>query len=210
MAELPTIDEALDELGLDLPRNRKLECPSHIDKTPSLHVYENGFYCHSCGKSGDGLGLIALFTGQDIKRLFAERAGGTDPTQRRATTRGLNRNDVDRATYKGYRDLHNRWFKWLHEVWADAPQWAFEQSLDIWSQAFDDLRDKMLGHGVYDDDGPMSPFESDKAVQQMGRDLEQARPLEEQAAKQRRYDERRNAYWRRKRALVDPTVYDNA
>ena len=207
MTELPSIDEALDELGIDLPRSRKLSCPNGNDSEPSLHVYEDGFYCFHCGESGDGLGLIAFMTGQDVRRLLAERSSG-DRTRMRASTKGMRRGDVDRAVHRQYRILHNDWFRFLHETWADAPQWAFEQSLDIWSQAFDDVRDRMLGHGVYDEDGPLSPYEADKLMADFERRLESQRDREVEEAKTRRHDEVRAEYWRRKRALVTSQVYE--
>jgi len=208
---LPTIDEALDELGIELPRSRKLRCPNGTDKTASLHVYEDGFYCFHCGENGDGLGLIAFFTGQDIRRLMAQRlAGNTDPTRIRAATKGLRTGDVNKAVTIRYRTMHNDWFRWLHETWADAPLWAFEQSLDIWSQAFDDLRDRILGHGVWDEDGPLSPFEADRLIDRFAADLEGQREREVEEAKHRRNDEARAAYWRRKRAFVTNSVYMGA
>lgn len=205
--ELPTIDEALDELGIDLPRSRKLSCPTANDSEPSLHVYDDGFYCFHCGKSGDGLGLIAFMTNQDIRRLLAERSSG-DRTRMRASTKGMTRGDVDRAALRLYRDVHNEWFKYLHEVWRDAPQWAFEQSLDIWSQAFDDLRDKMLGHGNYHGEDPLTPYETERAIKGFRGLLESQRDREVEEAKTRRNDEVRAEYWRRKRALATSTVYE--
>lgn len=206
---LPTIDEALDELGIELPRSRKLQCPEGRDSEPSLHVYEDGFYCFHCGKSGDGLGLIAFMTGQDVRRLMAQRSNG-DSTRMRASTKGMRKGDVHRATQRLYRELHNDWFRFLHETWKDAPQWAFEQSLDIWSQAFDDLRDRMLGHGVYDEEEPLSPYQAEQAIRQLGILLESQRERELDEAKTRKHDATRAAYWRRRRALVDPSVYDTA
>ena len=209
MRELPTIDEALDELGLELPRDRKLQCPKGTDSTPSLHVYEDGFYCFHCGANGDGIGLIAFFTNQDVRRLLAQRSGG-DRTRMRASTKGMKRGDVARSVLLQYREIHNEWFRWLHETWKDAPQWAFEQALDLWSQAFDDARDRMLGHGLYDEEDPLPPFQAEQLLRELAANLESAKPREQAEALDRRKDEARAAYWRRRRALVMPTVYDTA
>ena len=208
--ELPTIDEALDELGITLPRTRKLSCPDGQDSDPSLHVYQDGWYCFHCGKSGDGLGLIAFLTGQDVRRLMAERLQGSqDPAMQRLQTRGLKRGDVHKAAYLEYRAIHTEWFAWLHDTYVDAPLWAFEQAIDMWSMAFDDVRDRMLGHGVYDDDGPQTPFEVEKTLRDLRTELDVARPLEEERAKQTRDGETRAAYWRRRRAISDTSsVYD--
>lgn len=46
-----------------LPRNRVIACPFHKEKTPSLRVYEHGFYCFGCGAGGDIINFTArLFT----------------------------------------------------------------------------------------------------------------------------------------------------
>ena len=202
------MDEALDELGIELPRSRKLECPRHVDKTPSLHVYEDGFYCHSCGQSGDGIGLIAWFTNMDVRQLLAERSG--DRPHRRAATKGMKRGDVARTTLRMYRTMHNDWFKWLHDQHADAPQWLFERQLDIWCQAFDDLRDKMLGHGLYTEDGAMAPYLQEQEIATFARHLDSARAFVVEEVRQKKHAEVRNAYWRRRRALQDPSIYNTA
>jgi hypothetical protein len=40
-------------LGVEVGRSRKIRCPFHDDRTPSLHVYETpeqGWYCFGCGR----------------------------------------------------------------------------------------------------------------------------------------------------------------
>lgn len=40
---------------LAVPRDRKIACPFHDDRTPSLHVYqapEQGWFCFGCGRGG--------------------------------------------------------------------------------------------------------------------------------------------------------------
>jgi hypothetical protein len=41
--------------GQVVPRERKISCPLHQDRTPSLHVYEraeNGWHCYGCHRGG--------------------------------------------------------------------------------------------------------------------------------------------------------------
>lgn len=41
--------------GLDVGHSRKVRCPFHDDRTPSLHVYRapaRGWYCYGCGRGG--------------------------------------------------------------------------------------------------------------------------------------------------------------
>lgn len=63
----PPIADVLRELGAtDVPDGSgwvKMRCPFHgPDRTPSAAVNHDpdvgGFYCHACGRSGDGLKLL--------------------------------------------------------------------------------------------------------------------------------------------------------
>lgn len=61
------VDELLEQLGVDLPSSRTVECPypDHGDSTASFHIYAEpvGFYCFGCGRGGDALALVRAFTG---------------------------------------------------------------------------------------------------------------------------------------------------
>jgi len=60
-------------------RDRKVSCPFHRDRTPSLHAYEtaaDGFYCFGCGRGGSvydlGAELLGLSTrGREFLELRA-------------------------------------------------------------------------------------------------------------------------------------------
>jgi hypothetical protein len=52
--------------GQPLGRNRKVSCPFHQDRTPSLHAYstaERGWYCFGCGRGGSIYDLAAELCG---------------------------------------------------------------------------------------------------------------------------------------------------
>ena len=68
-------------LGVDVPRHRKVRCPFHEDRHPSLHVYETaqrGWYCFGrCRRGGTIYDLAAPLygytsRGEDFLRLRAE------------------------------------------------------------------------------------------------------------------------------------------
>jgi DNA primase len=49
--------------GQRVGRSRKVRCPFHEDRTPSLHVFaepERGWYCFGCGRGGSIYDLAAL------------------------------------------------------------------------------------------------------------------------------------------------------
>jgi DNA primase len=175
------MDEALDELQLYLPNNHKLECPAHDETIPSLHVYEDSWYCFSCGRNGDGIGLVALYTEQDVRSLVAQRGGGWH--SKRVQTRGLTKQEVARAVYRRYQDTHNWWFQQINLLYTDVPDWLLLRKLDLWSQAFDELRDRLLGHNGFEDDGPLLPFQAEPLIDEFRVELEQAIQHEQEEAK---------------------------
>ena len=57
--------------GLHTNRSGMACCPFHEDKTPSLKIYDNNYYCFGCGVTGDCTDFTArLF---DISQLEAAR-----------------------------------------------------------------------------------------------------------------------------------------
>jgi hypothetical protein len=56
--------------GLCVPRSRKVSCPFHTDRTPSLHVYPTaveGWCCFGCGRGGTIIDLAAHLWGLDTR-----------------------------------------------------------------------------------------------------------------------------------------------
>lgn len=49
--------------GLQLSRSGMACCPFHEDKTPSLKVYDDHFYCFGCGATGDCTGFVSKLFG---------------------------------------------------------------------------------------------------------------------------------------------------
>lgn len=71
------LETALSRINKQWPRNSKLRCPLHADKTPSLHLYKktDSWTCFSCGANGDAFGLIAAFTGEQVGAVLRREAG---------------------------------------------------------------------------------------------------------------------------------------
>ncbi len=57
--------------GGEVKRN-KTYCPFHKEKTPSFHIYENGFFCYGCGEAGDSVAFVAKLL--DLRPLEAAKA----------------------------------------------------------------------------------------------------------------------------------------
>lgn len=49
------LESLLGELGVEIDRSRKIICPFHADKNPSMWVKNGWGYCHSCGASCDSI-----------------------------------------------------------------------------------------------------------------------------------------------------------
>lgn len=70
-------------------RNWQGLCPFHNEKTPSFHVYDNGFHCFGCGASGDAISFVMQTQGLDFMEAVTALAAeaGIDvpaPTPRAA------------------------------------------------------------------------------------------------------------------------------
>lgn len=95
----PPIADVLRELGAtDVPDGSgwvKMRCPFHgADRRPSASVNHDpdvgGFYCHTCGRSGDGLKLLQTEGGLSFaeackraRELSPEGGNRHSPTKRK-------------------------------------------------------------------------------------------------------------------------------
>lgn len=54
-----SVCEAADMYGLKIGRNKMANCPFHNDRSPSLYIQADHFYCFGCGEHGDVIDLTA-------------------------------------------------------------------------------------------------------------------------------------------------------
>ena len=50
---------AAERYGLEVNYGGMVRCPFHEDRTPSMKLYEDHFFCFGCGKHGDVINLVA-------------------------------------------------------------------------------------------------------------------------------------------------------
>jgi len=76
-----------DLIGEPVPRSRKICCPFHDEKTPSMHIYPDHFHCYGCGAHGDHVDW--LMRTEDLSRDEAEHVLDTwnGPVVKRAPAR---------------------------------------------------------------------------------------------------------------------------
>ena len=54
-----SVKEAAEHYGLEVNRGNMVCCPFHNDRTPSMKLNEDYFYCFGCGATGDVIDLVA-------------------------------------------------------------------------------------------------------------------------------------------------------
>ena len=54
-----TVRQAAEHYGLEVNRGNMVCCPFHNDRTPSMKLNEDYFYCFGCGATGDVIDLVA-------------------------------------------------------------------------------------------------------------------------------------------------------
>ena len=54
-----TVRQAAEHYGLEVNRGNMICCPFHNDRTPSMKLNEDYFYCFGCGVTGDVIDFVA-------------------------------------------------------------------------------------------------------------------------------------------------------
>ncbi len=54
-----SVRAAAERYGLEVNFGGMVRCPFHQDRTPSMKLYEDHFYCFGCGKHGDVVTLVS-------------------------------------------------------------------------------------------------------------------------------------------------------
>ena len=82
-----TVRQAAEHYGLKIGQGNMVCCPFHADRTPSMKLNEDYFYCFGCGTSGDVIDLVAklfnLISYDAAKKLAYDF--GIDPDKPPAT-----------------------------------------------------------------------------------------------------------------------------
>lgn len=133
--------EALEIIGLPWPRTGKVSCPAHADKTPSLHLYQDHFYCFSCGANGDGYGLIALFQERDVADVLREYGDGAPALNRpqRRVTLEVGPNALRRDLRRRLREAEYEVFDRLWEVFGPWEDDFFLAEIDNMTLSLEEL-----------------------------------------------------------------------
>ena len=71
-----TMRDVVTRYGIEVNRSGFCKCPFHNEKTASMKIYKDSFYCFGCHAGGDIFTFIQKIEGVDFKTAF-ESLGGT-------------------------------------------------------------------------------------------------------------------------------------
>lgn len=70
-----TMKDVLNLYNINLPRNRKIPCIEHNEKTASMHIYEDHYYCYGCGAHGDAIEFVSVKEGISRYEAYLKLGG---------------------------------------------------------------------------------------------------------------------------------------
>lgn len=68
--------EVVEQYGIKIDRKGFCCCPFHREKTESMKIYKDSYYCFGCGESGDIFTFVQKLEDVDFKTAF-KNLGGT-------------------------------------------------------------------------------------------------------------------------------------
>ena len=125
------VKEAAEYYGLEVNRDNMVCCPFHADRTPSMKLNEDYFYCFGCGAHGDVIDLAArLFnlSGYDAAKKLATDFGMTEqkPSILARLQRGASQAETERRCFRVLGDYLQILQDWKENCAPQSP----EESID--------------------------------------------------------------------------------
>lgn len=100
LKEQYSMRDIVERYGLHPDRSGFLHCPFHQgDRTASLKVYKNSFYCFGCAAHGDIFNFVMLMDGCDFKTAF-KSLGGDGGRMSDAAIIRMRRRRIEAERYK--------------------------------------------------------------------------------------------------------------
>lgn len=107
----------VERYGIKINRSGFCKCPFHSERTASMKIYKDSYYCFGCEKSGDVFTFVENIENCDFKTAF-EMLGGTYSKpdsmtnlrqyrrQKRQETRQTKIDILDKEIKRTYAELH--------------------------------------------------------------------------------------------------------
>ena len=100
-----TVKQAAEFYGLKVDHSGMTHCPFHADKTPSMKLNDDYYYCFGCRESGDVIDLVAHLFGLSMedaaKKLAYDFSISPDPTPVVVALPGLNETNEEEVVDYG-------------------------------------------------------------------------------------------------------------
>ena len=122
---------AAERYGLPIQQGSMTRCPFHADRTPSMKLNEDYFYCFGCGAHGDVIDLAArLFglSGYDAAKKLAADFGisGQKPSILAKLRRGKSQAELESRSFRVLGDYLQILREWKAHCAPQSPEDAID------------------------------------------------------------------------------------
>ena len=122
-----SVKEAVEYYGLEVNRGSMVCCPFHADRTPSMKLNEDYFYCFGCGATGDVIDLAArlfdLSKYEAVQKLAADFGiSGEKPSVLAKLKRGKTQAEAERHCFRVLRDYFGILQDWKEHCAPQSPE----------------------------------------------------------------------------------------
>lgn len=146
--------DILERYGLHPNRSGFICCPFHKEKTASMKIYQDSYYCFGCGAHGDVFDLVMAMEGLSFRESFLELGGAYDHKKETFSERmaryhaqkeremRLKQVDALKAKRKLNNDLIDIYREW------------YEKSIpfsDTWTDCYNALQYQLYLHEIYNE-----------------------------------------------------------
>ena len=118
---------AAERYGLPIQQGNMICCPFHADRTPSMKLNEDYFYCFGCGATGDVIDLAArlfdLSKYEAVQKLAADFGiSGEKPSVLAKLKRGKTQAEAERHCFRVLRDYFGILQDWKEHCAPQSPE----------------------------------------------------------------------------------------
>ena len=126
-----SVKEAAEYYGLEVNRGSMICCPFHADRTPSMKLNEEYFYCFGCGAHGDVVALTAqlfdLPPAEAAKKLAADFGiAEQKPSILARLQRGASQAETERRCFRALGDYLRILQDWKTNCAPQSPEDAID------------------------------------------------------------------------------------
>ena len=143
--------DILDRYGIRPDRAGFIRCPFHKEKTASMKIYQDSYYCFGCGAHGDIFDFVTEMEDITFREAFFELGGTYEQKnetfgERIARYRARKERETDRKqvdALKARRKLNND----LIDIYRDGYQRS-EPFSDAWTDCYNALQYQLYLHEI--------------------------------------------------------------